>query len=121
MRFLTKILNKKILAPKQNLIILIHFSVNAGFGAGDSFNGNAGFQVGNPLQSNFLFPVIIGLGLLSLFNVVLTIITPLLTKKPADDSGDDNAGDDTGARSQRMLEMANMVMEAVQKLRERHE
>ena len=108
---------------KKWFLFSLHFRVNAGFGAGDAFGVNAGVQVGNPLQSNFLFPIIIGLGLLSLFNIVLTIITPLLNKKddaaaaPADDA-------DAAARGFNNMDlaiMANNVMEAIEKFQKQNE
>ena len=95
----------------------LFFRVNAGFGAGDAFGVNGGVHVGNPLQSNFLFPIIIGLWLLSLFNIVLTIITPLLNKKDEAAAADDADPADAarGFNNMDLAIMANNVMEAIEK------
>ena len=115
--------------PKFQLlqILLAFYRVNAGFGTGDSsFGVNGGFQVGNPLNNNLLFPVIVGLGLLSLFNIVLTVITPLLSGNSSDDSDDTAAekSDHTNARSMRAMDvinMANTVYEAINKYSEQQQ
>ena len=74
--------------------------------------------MGNPLNDGFLMPVIIGLGLLSLFNIVLTIITPLL-KKPEETKPKDAA--ETARQQRNVIELASNVMEAIQKIRAQNE
>ncbi len=55
---------------------------------------HAGFQVQNPLNNNLMMTVIVGLGLLSAFNIILTIMQPILSKS---DKTDDAAPADTEA------------------------
>eukprot|EP00095_Tigriopus_kingsejongensis_P008192 maker-scaffold895_size84271-snap-gene-0.27 protein:Tk08192 transcript:maker-scaffold895_size84271-snap-gene-0.27-mRNA-1 annotation:"membrane protein" len=101
------------------------FGFNAGVGADNGLGVNGGFQVGNPLNSNILVPVVVGLGLLSFFNILLTIFTPLFSKKPAADKSDTAAptaattppaDPAASARmSRNMMYLANNVLEAIQK------
>ncbi len=82
---------------------------------GLGFNG--GIQVGNPLNSNLLFPVIVGLGLLSLFNIVLTVVVPLLSP---DDTADDTPTE-RAHRGLKMVELAQEVYSAIQNMQQKHE
>lgn len=94
--------------------------MNAGFGSPETgFGIGGGFQVGNPLQNDLLFPIIIGLGMLSLFNIVLTILTPLLSAFDDDDSSDDSSDSSDTRRNMRsmdMIHLASTVYEAIEKL-----
>ena len=98
------------------------FSASANIGAGDHFGVGGNVQVGNPLNNNFLMPVIIGLGLLSLFNIALTVLTPLLKKAGAEDNDNKEENKDEKARQQRnIVELASNVMEAIQTIHRRQQ
>ena len=96
--------------------------MNAGVGGSfnDGFGVSGGVAVGNPFNSQILVPVIMGLGLLSLFNIVLTIITPLFNK-PAEE---EEEGEEDARRMGRgvtlaeMTQIADKVYQAVQKYQE---
>ena len=93
-------------------------------GVGDGLGVNGNFQVGNPLNNNLLFPIIVGLGLLSLFNIVLTIVTPFLTKgmdKEDEAPADEPAAGRSVRGARNIMNLANNVLEAVQKLQRQHE
>eukprot|EP00094_Tigriopus_californicus_P009035 TCALIF_08709-PA protein Name:"Protein of unknown function" AED:0.44 eAED:0.44 QI:0/0/0.5/0.5/1/1/2/119/126 len=97
---------------------------NAGVGVDNGLGVNGGFQVGNPLNSNILVPVIIGLGLLSFFNIVLTVLTPLFSKtsKSDTDAAETPATPADAARmSRNMMYMANNVMEAIEKFKNQYQ
>jgi hypothetical protein len=84
--------------------------------------------VGNPLQSNFLMPVIIGLGILSFVQIAITVISPFLTKKAvapatatAATAATTTPAPAVTARNQRaILDVAGNVYEALQKLQEQY-
>jgi len=97
------------------------FGVQGGFGAGDAFGVNAGLQVGDPLAgNNLLMPIVVGLGVLTLINILADVFVlwfPSKTDKDKND-GDDSTG---AARSGReMTDMAFSVLDAIQNFQDKY-
>ena len=115
------------------IIIIFLFSANAnlnydGFSGGVNtpFGGVSGnIGVGSGLQNNnLLMAVVVGLGVLSLINILATVIVPWLSNlgDDDDDADDQEDGVQKGRRYQRNINMAaDYVLNAIEGFAKKHE
>ncbi len=97
--------------------------MNAGVGGNfnDGFGVSGGVAVGNPLNNSFLVPVIMGLGLLSLFNIILTVVTPLFNKDDGEEAEEEERRFGRGLSLDEVTQIADKVYQAVQKFQQMQE
>ena len=99
-------------------------------GFGDAFGGSAGFQVGAPGAANndLLMTVMVGLGAISLMNIIVSIAMPLFaTWTGAGDTAADKDGKpaDTAATARRYQRniafLADNVLNAIEAFGNQHQ
>lgn len=87
------------------------------------FDGNVGLRAPNNfLNSNLLTTVVIGLGLLSLINIVATVVTPWFSNLGSDEDDEEEDRVEKGRRFQRNINlMADAVLNGIETFGKKHE